>query len=72
MLKPIKENKVFAGMFGETKIEGQTHGQGGSPELGEYAKRNPFAKATLNITEQVMLLKTKPELAEKLRAMAQV
>jgi sulfur carrier protein ThiS len=28
MLKPLKENKAFAGMFGETKFEGNPHNHG--------------------------------------------
>jgi len=31
MLKPIKENKVFSGMFGETKMAGQEHQTGTNP-----------------------------------------
>ncbi len=34
MVKPVKENKSFSGMFGETKIAGQAHGLGGSPAPG--------------------------------------
>jgi phage gp36-like protein len=72
-LKPVKENKAFAGMFGEVKFAGQEHAEGDLPaaDLGEYGKKNPFAKATLNISEQVKLTKTRPELAAKLKALAQ-
>jgi hypothetical protein len=32
--------------------------------------KNPFARATWNLTEQMKLLKTDPKLAERLRAAA--
>ncbi len=72
LLKPIKDNPAFKGMFGTVKMVGQEHQDGvpGDPSLGEYANKNPFAKTTLNITQQVQLLKTQPELAAKLKAAA--
>lgn len=73
MLKPIKENKVLSNLFGEVKMAGQQHGQGGSPDasLAEYATSNPFSSKTLNIAKQIELKKTKPELAAKLESLAQ-
>ena len=73
MLKPFKENKAFAGMFGEVKHVGADPGAGGTsdPLLGEYAGKNPFSKKTLNLALQIELQKTKPDLAAKLKSMAQ-
>jgi predicted RNase H-like nuclease (RuvC/YqgF family) len=71
LVKPIKENKVLASMFGGMKKAGQEHAEGDLPDLGEYAKKNPFAKETRNIALQVMLQKEKPDVAARLRAMAQ-
>jgi len=72
MLKPIKENKTLASMFGQTVIGGQQHGDGGTPDpsLGEYATKNPFSEKTLNLMEQIKLQRDNPKLAERLRAMA--
>jgi len=72
MVKPLRENKALAGMFATKRLQGQTHADGDLPpaDLGEYANKNPFAKATLNIAKQVELLKTQPDLAAKLQAMA--
>ncbi len=72
LLKPIKENAAFKSMFGTTRMVGQEHIQGEetNPLLGEYANKNPYSKATLNLTQQVLLQKTQPELAARLRTAA--
>jgi len=71
-LKPIKENKAFAGMFGTTVIVGQEHAGGESPDpaLREYATNNPFSRSTKNLTTQIKIQKENPELAEKLKVTA--
>ena len=56
MLKPIKENKVFSPMFGETKIAGQTHGMGGSPTpASELSTKLEEAQKKGNLVEVVAL-----------------
>lgn len=67
-LKPIKENKVLGRLFGEIKNVGDEHQTG--IQLGEWATKNPFSKKTLNITEQIRLLREDKELAEKLKLAA--
>lgn len=71
-LKPMKENTAFKGLFGTKKMKGQEHQEGEVDlSLGEYAKNNPFSKATLNITKQIELKRTNPALYAKLQASAQ-
>lgn len=72
LLKPIKENKAFTSLFGKVVLEGNEHQNGTDPELGEYAKNNPFSKKTLNLSEQIKLIKdpTKKDLVEKLKKLA--
>jgi len=43
------------------------HGSGG---VGKYSAKNPFAKATWNLTSQMQLQKTDPSLAARLKASA--
>jgi hypothetical protein len=69
-LKPIKENKAFTGMFGKIVITGAEHENGNDSNLGEWSSKNPFSKATFNMTEQIKLRKEQPELAKKLMAAA--
>ena len=75
MLKPIKENKALAGMFGKEIFEGPRHAEGDPPspvDLSAFGGKNPFARATRNIAQQVEVVKTNPALAEKLKAAAGV
>lgn len=45
MVKPIKENKAFSGMFGETRFVGQEHGSGGSPSTAIATLEGQIAEA---------------------------
>jgi hypothetical protein len=45
-IKPLKENKSFAGMFGQTVIQGQEHAGGGSPAPGEFYTRDEVTAMT--------------------------
>lgn len=72
LIKPLKENPSFKGMFGEEKFSGQQHQTGKlDASLGEWASKNPFSKATMNLTQQIELRRTNPELAKKLELAAQ-
>lgn len=69
MVKPIKENKTFSGMFGETKIAGQQHGQGGSPTPGYELSTQLEAAIKDGRTLEVIALKR--QIAEKQAAASQ-
>lgn len=71
LVKPIKEHPSLKGLFGKRVVKGQAHADGELDiTLGEYAKNNPFSKATRNIAKQIELKRTNPDLAKKLEASA--
>jgi predicted transcriptional regulator len=71
-IKPLKEKPAFSAMFGKKQISGQEHQHGLDPQLGEWAgDKNPFSKKGLNITKQIELKRTNPDLASKLEKLAQ-
>lgn len=65
MVKPIKESKVFSGMFGETKLAGQQHGQGGSPEAG--SELSTLLDAAVKGGDLLQQIAIKRQIAEKQR-----
>ena len=65
MVKPIKESKVFSGMFGETKLAGQQHGQGGSPEAG--SELSTLLDAAVKSGDLLQQIAIKRQIAEKQR-----
>jgi hypothetical protein len=76
LVKPYKENKAFATMFGKVVHGGQIHGDGETPDpaLQAYDGKNPFKKGSpaFSIATQSELTRTQPELAKKLREAATV
>lgn len=71
LVKPIKEHQSLKNLFGKRQIKGQQHADGELDiTLGEYAKNNPFSKATRNIAKQIELKRTNPDLASKLESLA--
>lgn len=65
VLKPYKENKAMSHLFRKENNYDPRRG-GGAPQV------NPFAKKTLNLTEQGRLLNEDPALAKELAAEAGV
>lgn len=65
-VKRLREDESYQPYF---KPSGAS-GSGNSFGSGTKKQANPFAKATLNITEQMRLLKQNPELAAQLKAEA--
>jgi hypothetical protein len=66
-IKPLKENKLFSGFFGQKQFIGQEHKKGIDPLLGEFAgDKNPFSKKGWNLSKQIELNRSNPELAKKL------
>lgn len=60
----------FERAFEGTGSSGGGGGSGGNRSPGSTGYSNPFAAATLNLTEQARLIKENPALAERLRVMA--
>lgn len=68
LIKPIKENKVLAPLFGTVSTQAPGHHEGGAPG-GEV--KNPFKKGEhFNLTKQIEIKKTNPALAAQLEAQA--
>lgn len=63
----MKNSETFAPAFEGTGASGSGASGGGK---GGYTGNNPFAKKTLNLTEQMKLMKENPALANKLKAEA--
>ena len=68
ILKPMKEDKAMAHLFGTGKSGTDYTPAGG----GNYTGKNPFAKDTFNLTEQGKLLRDNPAQAKELAAAAGV
>jgi len=64
ILKPIKENKAFAPMFGETKARGQAHIQGDFNTEGDYFTREQIlSMSTEQMSDPKVLDKVNKSLA---------
>ena len=67
LFRSLKESDSY--LFGEEpKLKGRTPNTDGTPV--EHNGPNPWAKETLNLTEQGRILREDPELAKKLQAQA--
>lgn len=67
LVKPIKENKVLAPLFGTVSTTAPGHHEGNPPD----GTKNPFKKGEhFNLTKQIELKKTNPALAAQLEAAA--
>ncbi len=67
LVSQMKTKDAFAAAFAGSGASGVGAGTGGK---GGSGGRNPFAKATFNLTEQAKLYKENPELAKQLQAQA--
>lgn len=68
-VKPYKEDETMAHLFKQEQTKPPYHPQGGT---GGAGSTNPFAKETFNLTKQGELLKSNPEQAKAMAAVAGV
>ena len=68
-MKPYKEDKAMAHLFKQEQPKPPYQPQGGAGGSGTV---NPFAKETFNLTKQGELLKSNPEQAKAMAAVAGV
>lgn len=65
LIKPLKENKTFAGMFGEVKITGQEHKDGANPTpAGKLEQLLVEAQKRGNLAEVISIKRQMHEAAQ--------
>ncbi|WP_315729811.1 hypothetical protein [Bradyrhizobium sp. SZCCHNRI2010] len=72
LLSEIRESKPALFKPDDKRGIGVQPNSGGTPPSNHGVKENPWAKETRNLTQQMVLIKTKPEVAKQLAAQAGV
>jgi hypothetical protein len=72
LIAEIRESKSSLFKADDKRGIGMPPNSGGHPPANHGVKENPWVKETRNLTQQMVLIKTKPELAKQLAAQAGV